>query len=72
MLIQQVPHEFAIGGVYLPPLLAFAILGIVLALLTGKLLNRVRLSQYISHPPVVSLSLAVIYTILLEFIFFGA
>lgn len=72
MSINQVPHEFAIGGVFLPPLLLFAILGGVLALLTARLLNRVRLSQYISHPPVVLLSLAVIYTILLEFFYFGA
>jgi len=72
MSINLVPHEFAIGGVFLPPLLLFAILGGVLALLTARLLNRVRLSQYISHPPVVLLSLVVIYTILLEFFFFGA
>ena len=72
MLVNQVPHEFANGGVFLPPLLAFAILGGVLALLTAQLLNRVRLSQYISHPPVVFLSLAVIYTILLELFYFGA
>ena len=72
MIVHQVPHEFAIRGVFLPPLLLFACLGVVLALITGQLLNRVRLSQYISHPPVVLLSLAVIYTILIEFFFFGA
>lgn len=71
MFANQIPHEFAIGGVFLPPLLMFACLGLVLALVTAQLLNRIRLSQYISHPPAVMLSLAIIYTTLLEFFFFG-
>jgi hypothetical protein len=72
MFVNQIPHEFAISDVLLPPLLVFAGLGIVSGLLTARLLNKVRLSQYISHPPVVLLSLMVIYTILFEFLFFGA
>lgn len=71
MFVNRIPHEFAISGIYLPPLLVFAGLGLVFALLTAQLLNRVRLSQYISHPSIVLLSLAVMYTILIEFFFFG-
>ena len=63
------PHEFSIGGVYLPPLLVAAIFGVIAALLTAQLLNRYRLSRYFFYPPLVFLALMVIYTLLIgEFI----
>ena len=61
-----IPHEFAIGEVYLPPLLIAAVLGFFAAVFTARLLNRYRLSRYFYYPPVVVLSLAVIYTVLFE------
>jgi hypothetical protein len=63
--MQYVPSEFAIGGVYFPPLLIAGILGSVAALLTAMLLNRYRLSRFFYYPPLVLLALAVIYTGLL-------
>ena len=60
--MQYIPKEFAIGGVYLPPLLIASILGIAAACLTGFLLNRYRLSRFFFYPPLVFLSLAIIYT----------
>jgi hypothetical protein len=63
------PHEFSIGGVYLPPLLVAAIFGVIAALLTAQLLNRYRLSRYFFYPPLVFLALMVIYTLVIgEFI----
>jgi hypothetical protein len=59
------PHEFAIGGVYFPPLLIAAILGVLAAALTAMLLNRYRLSRYFFYPPLVFVALAVIYTVLI-------
>jgi len=59
------PHEFAIGGVYLPPLLIAALFGIIAALVTARLLNRYRLSNYFFYPPLVFLALMVIYTLLI-------
>ncbi len=44
--MQYLPHEFAIGGVYFPPLLLASILGVLLAVLTALLLNRYRLSRF--------------------------
>jgi hypothetical protein len=58
-----IPHEFALGGVYLPPLLIAAFLGALAAVLTARLLNRYRLSRYVFYPPLVFLSLMVIYTV---------
>lgn len=60
-----VPHEFAIGGVYFPPLLLAATLGVLATVLTARLLNRYRLSRHLFYPPLVFLSIIVIYTVLL-------
>jgi len=59
------PHEFSIGGVYFPPLLIAAILGVLAAALTAMLLNRYRLSRYFFYPPLVFVALAIIYTVLI-------
>ncbi|UCC89990.1 MAG: DUF1656 domain-containing protein, partial [Anaerolineales bacterium] len=44
--MSSMPHEFAIGGVYMPPLLIAAIFGTIAAVVTARLLNRYRLSRY--------------------------
>jgi hypothetical protein len=59
----SVPSEFTIGGVYMPPLLIAAILATILAVLTARLLNRYRLSRYFFYPPLVFVSLMIIYTV---------
>lgn len=59
-----IPSEFAIGDVYFPPMLIAALLGLVLAWLTARLLNRFRLSRFFFYPPLVLLALVVIYTVL--------
>ena len=60
-----IPKEFAIGGVYMPPLLIAAILGTIAAVVTARMLNRYRLSKYFFYPPLVFLALAIIYTALI-------
>ena len=60
-----VPHEFAIGGVYMPPMLVAAVLGALATLVTARLLNRYRLSRYFFYPPAVLLSMVIIYTVLI-------
>jgi len=67
-----IPHEFAIGGVYVPPMLVAAVFGIIAALLTTRLLNRKRLTKYFFYPPLVSLALMVIYTVFIGTFFIGA
>ena len=56
-------HEFAIGGVYMSPLLIVSILGALASVVTARLLNRFRLSKYFFYPPLVFLALTVIYTV---------
>ena len=60
------PHEFAIGGVYVSPLLVASVLGTLAAAVTARLLNRVRLSRYFFYPPAVFLALMIIYTVLFD------
>ena len=69
--MNQVPHEFAIGGVLMPPLLVAAFLGCFAAVLTARLLNRYQLSKYFFCPPMVFLGLTIIYTVLIERFIFG-
>jgi hypothetical protein len=53
----------------MPPLLVAACCGVIAALVTARLLNRYRLSRYFFYPPLVFMSLMVIYTLVIgEFI----
>ena len=45
-MMHFIPSEFAIGGVYFPPLLIASILGVTAAVVTAFLLNRYRLSRF--------------------------
>ena len=58
------PYEFAIGGVFLPPLLIAAVLGGVATVFTQRMMERHGVTRYFFYPPAVSLSLVVIYTVL--------
>jgi hypothetical protein len=61
----NVPSEFAIGGVYMPPLFIASLLGTIATVVTARLLNRYRLSRHFFYPPLVLVALAVIYTVLI-------
>ncbi|WP_261396560.1 DUF1656 domain-containing protein [Photobacterium rosenbergii] len=58
-----VPHEIAFGDLYLPPLLVAALIGLICTSLTVRILNRLRWFRHVANPPLVELSLAVIYTV---------
>ena len=62
-MMNPIPHEFAIGGVYMTPWLIATLLGFTATLITTHLLNRYRLSKYFAYPPLVFMGLIVIYTI---------
>jgi hypothetical protein len=63
--MQLIPSEFTVGEVYFPPLLIASLLGVILAWLSGRVLNRYRLSRFFFYPPLVLLALAVIYTVII-------
>ena len=60
-----IPHEFAIGEVYMPPLLVAGFLGLIAAMVTARLLNRYRLTRYFFYPPLVFIALTIIYTVVI-------
>ena len=62
--MNSVPHEFALGGIYLPPLLVASLLGLILAVLAARLLNKYRLSRYFFYPPLVFVAMMALFTVL--------
>jgi hypothetical protein len=60
-----IPHEIAIGEIFLPPLLVAGTLAVVATVITVHLLNRYRLSHYFYYPPLVFVALTVIYTVVI-------
>ena len=67
----SIPYEFAIGGVYFPPMLIAAIFGVLATVITVRLLNSYGLSKYFFYPPLVSMSLITIYTMLIGIFVIG-
>jgi hypothetical protein len=62
--MNQIPHELAVGGVYMPALLIAGLLGILATVVTARVFNRYRLSEYFFYPPLVFVALMVFYTVL--------
>ena len=60
--MSYIPHEFAVGEVFMPPLLVASLFGAIAAVITIRLLNRYRLAKHFFYPPLVFLALMVIYT----------
>lgn len=61
----SVPHEFAIGGVLLPPILIAVVLGLFATIATVRMLNRYRLSRHLSYPQLAFVAIVAIYTVLI-------
>ncbi|CAA0111893.1 Uncharacterised protein [Halioglobus japonicus] len=64
--MNEVPHELALGDVYLSPLLpvfTFALLG---AWATTLILNKLRLSRYIMLPSTTFLAFMLLYILLMN------
>jgi hypothetical protein len=53
-------------------MLVASLLGLIAALVTGRLLDRYQLSKYFFYPPVVSLALTIIYTVFIGTFIIGA
>jgi hypothetical protein len=65
LLVKPIPHEFALGEVFMPPLLVAGFFGLLAAVVTAHLLNRYRLSRFFFYPPLVFLALMITYTVLI-------
>lgn len=58
------PVELNLNGVYFPPWLLAALLGLMLALAVASLANRTGLGRFVWHPPLFFTALVIACTLL--------
>ncbi|MCG6940211.1 MAG: DUF1656 domain-containing protein [Thiohalocapsa sp.] len=61
----RIPAELSINGVYAPPWLVAALLGLLLAMVLARLANWTGLSRFVWHPPLFFAALVVACTVLM-------
>ena len=62
----DLPHELALGGVYLSPVLPVFTVALLGAWLSSVVLNKLRLSRYIIFPSTTFLTLMTLYILLMN------
>ncbi len=68
-MINQFPHELAINGVYVSPLLIVMIVAFLVTLITTMILNKLRITQYLVHLPLSFLAIMTLYIVLIDKLF---
>lgn len=64
--MNELPHELALGDVYLSPLLPVFVSALLATWISLKLLNKLRLSRYIMFPSTTFLTLMTLYILLMN------
>lgn len=64
--MNELPHELALGDVYLSPLLPVFTIALLGAWMSTILLNKLRLSRYIMFPSTTFLTLMMLYILLMN------
>ncbi len=59
------PHELNIQGVFLPPFLIVLLLASIATIITGRFMNRYRLTRFLVAPRLVFLCFIGIYVVLI-------
>ena len=62
--MSSIPAELNLNGVYVPPWLLAALLGLLLAMVLARLANWTSLSRFVWHPPLFFAALVVACTVL--------
>ena len=62
MNYSHLPSEISLGGIYFPPLLFAGLLGVFMAWVITRILNRMDLARFVWYPPLFFLALSVICT----------
>ena len=65
-MIELIPVEFNVAGVYMPPLLVAGALGLLATVQTAKILTARHLTRYLFYPPLAFVALTVVYSIAIE------
>ena len=64
--MNDMPHELALGDVYLSPVLPVFTIALLATWLSISLLNRMRLARYIMFPSLTFLALMTFYVVLMN------
>jgi len=56
-MLQPIPTELTIAGVYLPPALVVGLVALIAAWVATKILNRTRLARFFWQPPLAFLAI---------------
>lgn len=64
--MNNMPHELAIGDVYFSPFLPVFTLALLAAWISTGLLNKFRLSRYITYPNTTFLAFMTAYMLLMD------
>ena len=64
--MNDIPHELALGDVYLSPVLPVFTVALLASWLSISLLNRLRLARYIMFPSITFLALMTFYVVLMN------
>ena len=64
--MNELPHELALGDVYLSPVLPVFVTALLATWISVKLLNKLRLSRYIMFPSTTFLTLMTLYILLMN------
>lgn len=64
--MNNIPHELALGDVYFSPILIVVILAFFLSSFSTLIFNKLRLSQFIYHPPLAFLAIMTLYIVIID------
>ena len=64
--MNELPHELALGDVYLSPVLPVFVTALLATWISVKLLNKLRLSRYIMFPSTTFLTVMALYILLMN------
>ena len=60
------PHELSIGDVYFSPILPVLLFAFLAAVITVILLNKLKISRFLTAPAYVFIAIMTLYTILID------
>jgi len=65
-MLNNFAHEIIINGVYFSPLLVVFIMAFIASIITTTILNKLKISKFIMHPPLAFVAIIVLYVVLID------
>jgi hypothetical protein len=58
--------EISFAGIYFPPVMLAILLGVIMAAIIARLLNKLNLTRFIWHPPLFFIAMTIVFTRLVD------